>query len=154
MPDWKPILIAPVLAVFSWMVAYGVAGSHGAPRGDTNFTWMPFLPLMVGFWWMLGAGAILLARAVIKSSNPDRFLAVAALATAANLIAVALIYLPTIQTIGDDEGWPSNPVAVGALLGAAIVSLLPVAWLWRSRRVVTPPRADLRIARSAARSNS
>ncbi|MCZ7537107.1 MAG: hypothetical protein M5T61_15205 [Acidimicrobiia bacterium] len=134
MPDWKPILLAPFLAVVGWFVAHNIAGSRGAPEGDTGFAWLQLMALTFGLWWLLAAGAILIVRAVMLVARPGRSVTVARLAIATNVIAVAFIYGPTMQSISEDEGWPDDPIAVGALVLAGLVSLLPVAWIWQTHR--------------------
>ncbi|HKY14398.1 MAG TPA: hypothetical protein VJM33_05700 [Microthrixaceae bacterium] len=131
MPDWKPVVLAPVLSVLYWFIAYGVAGQD-APEGDTTFAWLPFLPVIAGSFWLAAASIVIL---IVWLDGPlwsrKWVLAAAIVATAGNLIGVVLIYGVTMLSVGVD-GWPNNPRAVGALVIAGVVSLLPIAWIWRA----------------------
>lgn len=132
MTGWKPIVLAPVLAVGAWWAAYDVARERGAPTGDTTFDWLPLMPLFVGFLWLLLSVMLLFVRWSLMATTRDSSRVMAVLATAANVIGVAIIYGATITSVGGD-GWPDDPVAVGALMLAGSVSLVPIAFVWRAQ---------------------
>lgn len=129
MTGWKPIVLAPILAVASWFAAYGVADDRGASSGDTTFAWLPLLPIIIGFLWALSAVLLLFVRSSLIPSTPTRSRTMAVIATAANVIGVGLIYGFTISNIGGDA-WPDDSMAIGALVVAGLVSLLPLIWIW------------------------
>ena len=132
MPDWKPILSAPLVAVVSWFVAYWVSDHRGAPEGDTNFFWLPVLPMVVGGLWVAVALAMVLARSILIGATVNASAAMTWVAAIVNVAGVGLIYGETARNVGGD-GWPTDSVALAALWLAGAISLAVTAWLWRSR---------------------
>jgi hypothetical protein len=121
--DWRPIAGTPPLVIACYLSAHSLAGSRGAPEGDTTFAWLPALvivPVLVAAPLTL---ALLLAR---KRKTLGAPVASTALAIA---LAIWIVAAP-LSTIAATDGYPSDAIAIVALIVAAILSLSPTAWMW------------------------
>jgi hypothetical protein len=150
----KVALATPLIATWSWHLAYVVAGRRGnelwmeATSGDTSFTGLPL------FVWLAGIIALIVGFivATMASSERDRmgmYLSGVLTLTVVALVACDFGAFAFANMNSSGDGFPADVLVILLLVIGILLTFAPISWMWwRTANPANPrPAAQVDAAR-------
>ena len=134
---WLVGLFTPALALGLWTLAHLFAATHGAPRGDTEFAWLPLFTWAIAILGSLVNLVVLVLITISVNNDSRRFPYALLLVTNFGLL---LLIFGGLGFLTMPDIFPSNAPVALVLLSGALASAVPTLVWWFASWIANPKK--------------